>query len=199
MNKRNAARPIELTQDALAQLLEYEPSTGLLRWKSRPARMFISERSARAWNKRHAGNIAGTIKRPNPDKEYVQVNIGGRLYLAHRLIWFLVSGALDDDLVIDHMNGNGLDNRLANLRHVAREDNQRNQALRKSSKSGTSGVYWSARESRWHAQIMVGGVRKSLGYHSSLELAVAARKEQEAKNGYHRLHGLPADVRASAI
>lgn len=67
---------------------------------------------------------------------------------------------------VDHVNGNGLDNRRSNLRIATRSQNARNSMSRGGS-SRFKGVYWYPYKDgrpRWRAQIRVGGKRKSLGY-----------------------------------
>jgi hypothetical protein len=46
------------------------------------------------------------------------------------------------DMVVDHVNGNGLDNRRQNLRTCTHRDNCRNKKLRCDSQSGFKGVYY---------------------------------------------------------
>jgi hypothetical protein len=73
-----------------------------------------------------------------------------------------------DGIIIDHRNGNGLDNRLENLRIATHYINARNSCKRKDNKSGYRGVYlyksekWNA--VKWKAQINVNGKRLALGY-----------------------------------
>jgi hypothetical protein len=80
------------------------------------------------------------------------IRSGGRkrtVYL-HRV----VSGA-PDSLTVDHMNGNKLDNRRANLRLCTRAENVRNARRSKNNTSGYKGVAWYRRRKLWQAQIMM--------------------------------------------
>jgi hypothetical protein len=70
----------------------------------------------------------------------------------------------------DHINGDGLDNRRANLRAATKAQNGRN--MRKT--RGTSrykGVSWSKERSLWQADISTGHRRISLGRFSDEEVA----------------------------
>ena len=61
-----------------------------------------------------------------------------------------------DGLFIDHINGNGLDNRQDNLRIVTNQQNNRSQRKGMSGKIFTSkykGVCWYRRKGKWVAQI----------------------------------------------
>jgi hypothetical protein len=62
----------------------------------------------------------------------------------------------------DHINGNGLDNRKANLRICTRGQNQGNRVvLQKNNKSGFKGVYYSRNLNAWVAQITkLGTIRR---------------------------------------
>lgn len=63
----------------------------------------------------------------------------------------------------DHGNGNGLDNRRANLREATQGQNLYNQ-IRTRGASGFKGVTWWKRDQCWKAQISAGGVNRHLGY-----------------------------------
>lgn len=62
---------------------------------------------------------------------------------------------------IDHINGNGLDNRHENLRHVTHRQNGQNRHISKSSRY--PGVYWLKQRRKWYSRIRLNGKMKSLG------------------------------------
>lgn len=85
----------------------------------------------------------------------------------------VIMGVTDPKIDVDHIDGDGLNNRRSNLRAVTRQKNLRN----KHRTYGTSkfiGVCWFKQTSKWHAQIKVDGKRKHLGYHSDEESAARA-------------------------
>jgi hypothetical protein len=63
---------------------------------------------------------------------------------------------------VDHINGNGLDNRRANLRLCTNAQNHRNRQPIGGS-SEYKGVYWDKTANKWNAGIWL-GKRKNLGY-----------------------------------
>lgn len=74
--------------------------------------------------------------------------------------------------IVDHVNGNGLDNRRANLRVATLAQNQANCLPRKHNTSGYKGVAWGKVVQMWRAQIGGGdGKRKHLGYFATPEEA----------------------------
>ena len=99
------------------------------------------------------------------------------------LLHSAIMGDIGPGLEIDHINGDGLDNRRANLRLVTAAENHRNIGLRKHNTSGFLGVTWSVRAKRWYAQIgtTVNGKRKtiSIGLFKTAEAANAARLRTE--------------------
>ena len=163
-----------LTQSALKEMLSYDPKTGLFRW--------LSTRSGIK-----ADGAAGYI---NPKTNYCVITVKNNTFKAHRLAWLYVYGEwpIND---IDHINQNGSDNRIENLRDVNRIENGRNHSLSRTNTSGITGVCWNTRTKIWHANIRIGSRNIHLGtYHDKFE-AVCARKSANNKHGFSPDHGKP--------
>jgi hypothetical protein len=74
----------------------------------------------------------------------------------------------------DHINGDGLDNRRANLRPATHAENMRNRRIQRNNTSGFKGVY-RTRNGRWRARItVVGQGKRDLGTHATAEAAARA-------------------------
>lgn len=86
-----------------------------------------------------------------------------------------------DDKLVDHINGNTLDNRKCNLRIVTRSQNNVNKVKKSSNKSGVTGVYWDKRDKKWCVEIGFDNNRIYLGRYADFEEAVKVRKEAEEK------------------
>lgn len=180
-----------LTQQDLQKLLSYDAQTGDLIWRHRPREMFSEgynggETSWKTWNSRYAGRLASNVGSGG----YVRVNIMGKRYLAHRLIWMMVHGEWPQE--VDHINGNRTDNRSCNLRAVDRQENMRNVARRSDNSSGFTGVSYAKRENRYLAYITIDKVMRVIGRFNTIEEAVAARAKAETKHGFHANHGRAA-------
>jgi len=84
---------------------------------------------------------------------------GHRLLITmHRVIMGAEEGQL-----VDHVNGDGLDNRRSNLRFCDHAQNMRNRRISRHNKAGYKGVHIAPDERRWRAVIQVDGRQKSLG------------------------------------
>ncbi len=75
---------------------------------------------------------------------------------------------------VDHINGDGLDNRRANLRLCTPAQNAANRSVLPRSKSRVKGVSWCKRDARWIAFIASEGKKKNLGRFDTIEAAKAA-------------------------
>lgn len=91
-------------------------------------------------------------------KKYVRANFDGKEISMHRFI-LGVSGYL----FIDHINGNGLDNRKENLRFCTQTQNQHNRGASSASKTGYKGVFWSKANKRYIASITANKKQHHLG------------------------------------
>lgn len=85
-----------------------------------------------------------------------------------------------DGLVVDHKNGNGLDNRRSNLRLCTPTQNQWNRRKHKPTTSQFKGVRQDKGRSSWRAQIVVHGERIHLGSFSS-EREAALQYDRSAR------------------
>lgn len=96
--------------------LSYDPDSGDFVWLKPTSNM----------SRYRAGDRAGCV---GPDG-YCSIRYFGKRYQAHRLAWFIVHGLWPD--LIDHINGEKADNRIANLRLATKSQNAGNMRARSS-------------------------------------------------------------------
>lgn len=156
-----------ITPARAAELLAYDPETGILQWKERSARCIA------------IGDVAGALKQDG----YISVSIGRRSYPAHHIAWAITHGEWPH--MIDHINGVKSDNRIYNLRVSDIKHNTQNQrrAHKSNLSSGILGVHFYARTGRWRATIWADGRNHFLGYH-----ATADKAQQVYLEAKRRLH-----------
>ena len=175
-----------LKADSLRQLLDYDPATGSLFWRRRDISLFAGDlRACRSWNARWAEKEAFTSKN---NHGYKVGSIFGKISTAHRIIWIIAHGE-NAESQIDHINGDRADNRLCNLRKANNSENHKNQRLPSTNKSGAIGVHMDKRWGTWRAEIFDKGTRFYLGSFKTIDAAISARQEAEAKLKYHPNHG----------
>jgi hypothetical protein len=145
-----------LTAQDARDRLDYDPATGILRWKI--------DAAINAF----AGSVAGSVDR----KGYIVTSIQNRRYYAHRLAWLIMTGEMPPD-DIDHIDGNPGNNAWTNLRLASKRENNRNVKARASNKLGVKGVRRRYKD-RFVADICVNGRTIYLGSFATIEEASAA-------------------------
>lgn len=105
----------------------------------------------------------------------------GKIVRPHRLILNLT----DPKVIVDHINGNTLDNRRVNLRICSFKENSRNIPKRKGNCSSKyKGVTWNKAKKAWSARITTDFGRIHLGYFS--EETAAANAYNSAAKEHHK-------------
>lgn len=105
----------------------------------------------------------------------------------HRIVMGLTAG---DPRYVDHIDGNGLNNRRANLRICTGKQNQGNRRPNRNGSSQYKGVYWSKNRGKWNSQIGKNGKSQYIGCLKNEEEAARAYDEAafEYFGGFARLN-----------
>lgn len=101
---------------------------------------------------------------------YIRVNIQGKRYKAHRIIWEMFNGKIPESMVIDHIDGNKANNMIENLRLATQSQNQANKV---GTGSWPKGVKVCA-NGKFQARVRQHGKTYHLGTFSTVEEASAA-------------------------
>lgn len=152
--------PLEL----LKARLHYDPESGDFTWREN------------ANSRARQGDVAGTNC-----NGYIRISVRGTLFAAHRLAVLYVTGLPPTD-TIDHIDGNGLNNRYSNLRVCAHRENLRNQKKPASNTSGFKGVTYSKTKRKWLARVILGRKVMLVGKFTAPEAAARAYDDAAVKH-----------------
>lgn len=112
------------------------------------------------------------------NRGYVSRTVKGKRESLHRLIM----NPADSTVVVDHIDGNPLNNRKNNLRIITWDQNAQNISSNRRSITGVRGVSLDNRwGERWRARIRVNGKDINLGYYDTKEEAEEAVKKGRAE------------------
>lgn len=142
--------------ERVRELLDYDPTTGLMKW-----------RVAR-YRRVKAGAVAGYCNKVGR----CSICVDGHTYFRSRLAWLWVHGEWPA-AEIDHIDRNPANDRFSNLREASHAENNQNKLARKS--SGVRGVaYRPNRRKPWRARIYAEGRLYYIGSFATEEEASAA-------------------------
>lgn len=99
-----------MTPEQAREHFMYDPLTGIFERRD-------SSRKRRA----HTGTL-----NHRKDTSYVVLCVDQKKFYGHRIAWLIAVGPIPPGMVIDHIDGDGTNNRLSNLRAVSKVINQRN-------------------------------------------------------------------------
>lgn len=92
-----------------------------------------------------------------------------------------IMGANEND-IIDHINGDCLDNRRDNLRVCSNSQNGLNAKRPKNNTSGAKCVFFHKKKGKWYVRTRIDGKDSFRGYFSTFDDAVRVRDEIFAEN-----------------
>ena len=147
----------------LNERLEYNPVTGVFRWKIDIRFTTIKK-----------GDIAGNKHKSNKNV-YLQIGILGRQDAANRLAYYMYYKIDPFHLDVHHKNNNTLDNRIDNLELLTLEENNKYKTKYKNNKSGHTGIRKTP-EGRFRATIYDKGKSINVGTFTTEQQAIQARK-----------------------
>ena len=136
------------------------------------------------WPRKPNGRMSQTFG-SDTNRGYKVIHINGKQKQVHLLIAQAFDGEFGEDLQVDHINGEGFDNRPKNLRMATPAQNQ--QAFRKKMDGCSSkyrGVSWSPKSAKWGAYIKIQGKKKHVGFFDSEDQAAHARDAVAIENGF---------------
>jgi hypothetical protein len=147
-----------LDHEYLLSILDYDPMTGIFTWKARPG--YIKK----------AGRKAGWS-----NGRYMSLRILDNNYPSHRVAWFYVHKEWPPEL-IDHIDRNGKNNRIANLRLASFSQNAINKPSSRKNALGVKGVTYAPHVKKFKSVAVLKGKLHFLGYYHDIESASAAYK-----------------------
>jgi hypothetical protein len=162
------ARP---TIEELREYLDYDPETGVLRWKK-----------PRASNTR-----AGDIITGRGAQGYLRVRLKRRLFYAHRVAFALMHGRWPHPCC-DHVNGDPSDNRANNLRECNFSSNVHNARKPHNNTSGVKGVCYHKPSDGWIVNIQCKKVMHSKYFKRFEDAAEHAKQLREQLHGDFARH-----------
>ena len=156
----------KLTAAMVRRIFSYDPETGSLTWREKSHPM----------SNQVVGREAGCRR----NKGYRFVGVGKRRYFCHRVIWLWMTGSWPLNQ-LDHRDGDGGNNRWANLREATQAENNENLKCFVTSRTGYPGIRYRPEMDKFQVRVTKAGVTHHLGSFKSLDEAIAVRRTEKEK------------------
>tara|TARA_R110002049_G_scaffold286676_1_gene468478 strand:- start:4 stop:621 length:618 start_codon:yes stop_codon:yes gene_type:complete len=197
--------------ELMRRLFRYDSETGLIYAQDRSKEdfydtgegsSFVSAAGAAAkYNKERSGKLTMN-RRVKTERSTCYYLCGGISYRghdkkmqAHRVAFFLHHGHYPQwPNSVDHINRDGCDNRIVNLREVTAREQSANTGLSKANTSGVKGVSFLKDKGKWRASMNIDGKKTNLGTFLTMNEAVAARLQAEKRVLSHGERVLSHDI-----
>lgn len=157
---------------AMGKLAEARNKVPLL--EALKASFFYCSKTGNFYKFLPSGELSSEIAGCAQSGKYLAIRFRDKLWLNHRLAWFYHYG-VEPVAHIDHIDGDGCNNRIENLREcLPFENGQNRNSLNRNNTSGFAGVYKTPYG--WTAEIMLHRKKHNLGAFTTAVEANAARE-----------------------
>lgn len=160
---------MKITAEAFRALANYDPKTGILSWKVNRGRMAKK------------GDVLGR----SVFNGRCQVIVCGKAYSVQNLAWLHFYGNWPE-ILVDHIDGNPLNNKISNLRACNHAENNQNTLKYKNNTTGWKGVDFHKKTQKYRARISAFGKSTVIGYFDTAEAAGLAYLD--AKKIHHKFN-----------
>lgn len=178
------------SQEYLRECFEYRD--GWLFWKRRPVEHFVTADACNKWGNKMAGKRAGHI---SSDGKYIKITLGKTDFYAQRIIWTWHYGVIPPGMEMDHIDGNGLNNKIENLRLATVGQNMANRGVWKTKKSKLPKGVTLDKYGRFRARVVKNRKTFVIGYYHTPE--EASKAYQESANLFHGEFARKTDPRST--
>ena len=149
-------------------------------WNYIPESYFTTENKWELFNHKHLNKIAGKYG----ERGYGHVIFNGLSYSITKVSYIIQSkNNIDENTIIDHIDGNPRNNHITNLRIATLSQNSMNAKKRENKTISIKGIDWNKSSNRFRARVCVNGVRHTKYYDNLLDAVASIFRMRNKYNG----------------